>query len=107
MAPGIVPTACRKDWERSGNARWRMLRPMVETYRSYVVRVRRRADAAEAVQIDVEDLIGGGRTGMNGDEARWLAELLRSLVVQDQNAGLATIRNTIATIRAMRNRPPS
>lgn len=83
-----------------------MLRPMDETYRSYVIRVRRRADADEAVQIDVEDLIGGGRMGINGDEARWLAELLRS-VVEDQKLGLATIRNTIATMRAMRNRPPS
>jgi hypothetical protein len=79
---------------------------MDETYRSYVIRVRRRADADEAVQIDVEDLIGGGRMGINGDEARWLAELLRS-VVEDQKLGLATIRNTIATMRAMRNRPPS
>ena len=80
---------------------------MVETYRSYVIRVRRRADTAEAVQIDVEDLIGGGHMGMHGDEARWLADLLRSIVVEDQKLGLATIRNTIATMRAMRNRPPS
>jgi len=44
---------------------------------------------------------------MNGDEARLLAEFLRSIIVNDQNVGLATIRNTIATMRAMRNRPPS
>lgn len=57
---------------------------MAETYRSYVVRVRRPALAAEAVQIDVEDLIGGERVAVNGDEARSLAERLKDLVV---NAG--------------------
>jgi hypothetical protein len=54
---------------------------MAETYRSYVVRVRRPAMDVEAVQIDVEDLIGGRRVAVNGDEARALADRLRSLVI--------------------------
>ena len=59
-----------------------MLRPMVEAYRSYVVRVRRRAVAGDTVQIDVEDLIGGGRVAMHGDEARSLADRLQLLLVE-------------------------
>jgi hypothetical protein len=59
-----------------------MLRPMVDAYRSYVVRVRRRAIAADTVHVDVEDLMGGGRLAMHGDAARSLADRLQSLVLE-------------------------
>ena len=52
---------------------------MLESYRSYVIRVRRRATDA-AVRLDVEDLLGGRRVAVMGDEARLLAERLRSMV---------------------------
>ena len=52
---------------------------MIESYRSYVIRVRHRATDA-AVRLDVEDLLGGRRVAVMGDEARLLAERLRSLI---------------------------
>jgi hypothetical protein len=52
---------------------------MVESYRSYVIRVRRHADQA-AVRLDVEDLLGGRRVAVTGDEARLLAERLGSMI---------------------------
>ena len=76
---------------------------MAETYRSYVVRVRRPALAAEAVQIDVEDLIGGERVAVNGDEARSLAERLKDLVV---NADKSADRTADRTPQAERQDRP-
>ena len=55
---------------------------MLESYRSYVIRVRRRATDA-AVRLDVEDLLGGRRVAVMGDEARLLAERLRSMIAND------------------------
>ena len=53
---------------------------MVETYRSYVIRVRRRNDLGDSVHLDVEDLFGGRRVALNGDAARTLADRLTDMV---------------------------
>lgn len=53
---------------------------MIESYRSYVIRVRRHTDD-ETVRLDVEDLLGGRRVALTGDEARVLAERLRLMVL--------------------------
>jgi hypothetical protein len=53
---------------------------VVETYRSYVIRVRRRGDLDDSVRLDVEDLLGGRRAALNGDEARTLADRLTDMV---------------------------
>jgi hypothetical protein len=52
---------------------------MIESYRSYVIRVRRHTDD-DAVRLDVEDLLGGRRAAVSGDEARVLAERLDSMI---------------------------
>jgi hypothetical protein len=53
---------------------------MIEPYRSYVIRVRRPADGRDPVRLDLEDLIGGRRVALLGDEARSLAERLQSML---------------------------
>ena len=63
---------------------------MVDTYRSYVVRVRRRQDPGTLVRLDVEDLLHGGRGALSGDRARQLADGLELLVGDaDASAGPA------------------
>jgi len=47
-------------------------------YRSFIVRVRRRDDAA--VRLDVEDLLDGQRRSLTGDDARTLAADLEASV---------------------------
>lgn len=56
---------------------------MIEPYRSYVIRVRRRATDT-AVRLDVEDLLGGQRVAVVGDEARVLADRLRAMVASGE-----------------------
>jgi hypothetical protein len=52
------------------------------TYRSFIVRVRRRddSDADAAVRLDVEDLLGGQRRSLTGEVARVLANDLEASV---------------------------
>lgn len=52
---------------------------MIESYRSYVIRVRRRA-TDQTVRLDLEDLLGGRRVAVVGDEAQLLAERLRLMI---------------------------
>ncbi len=47
---------------------------VTESYRSYVVRVRRRDDSPDSLRADIEDIIGGRRTALSGPAARELAE---------------------------------
>ena len=53
---------------------------MTESYRSYVVRVRRRRDPGGVVRLDVEDLLGGRRATLSGAAANGLADDLEQLV---------------------------
>jgi len=53
---------------------------MTESYRSYVIRVRRRIDPPASTRLDVEDLLGGRRSVITGDAARNLADDLENLV---------------------------
>jgi hypothetical protein len=57
---------------------------MIESYRSYVIRVRRHT-VDDAVRLDVEDLLGGQRVAVSGNEARVLAERLGSMIANGGN----------------------
>ena len=54
---------------------------MTDAYRSYVIRVRRRLDPPKGIQVELEDLLGGGRAAISGAEGYALAERLRSLIL--------------------------
>jgi hypothetical protein len=69
---------------------------MIESYRSYVIRVRRHTDDG-AVRLDVEDLLGGRRVAVTGDEARVLAERLGSMIA---NGGSPRTVRPSGTVRA-------
>lgn len=47
---------------------------MAEDYSSYVVRIRRRRNAPASLRIEVEDLLGGGRSTLEGPPARALSD---------------------------------
>jgi hypothetical protein len=51
-----------------------------ESYRSYVVRVRRRDDAPDGLRADVEDILGGRRSALSGAAAEALADRLAAAV---------------------------
>ena len=75
---------------------------MIESYRSYVVRVRRR-QSDSAIRLDLEDLLGGRRVAVTGDEARILADQLRSMIATgDVELGAAT-----STAAGAVDRPPT
>jgi hypothetical protein len=69
---------------------------MIESYRSYVIRVRRHADD-DAVRLDVEDLLGGGRVAVTGDEARVLAEHLGAMIANGVNPRPVRPSGTVGT----------
>jgi hypothetical protein len=53
---------------------------MADTYRSYVVRVRRAAAGTSGVRLEVEDLLGGRRATVTGGPAEAIGERLESIV---------------------------
>src|SRR5690348_2262778 len=68
--------------KRSGTRRERRpanLPEMPEGYRSYVVRVRTRQDHPDAIQVEVEDLLGHRLGRVNGGAARTLGDQLESV----------------------------
>jgi hypothetical protein len=73
-------------------------------YRSYVIRVRRPPDDADAICLDLEDLIEGGRVALRGDEARSLADQLRALVLGDPDASVRTASSPSGTRSTRRAR---
>jgi hypothetical protein len=68
---------------------------VVETYRSYVIRIRRRHDLPDAVRLDVEDLLGGGRAAINGEEARSLADRLTEMVADGERRQADTAQRAL------------
>ena len=52
---------------------------MIESYRSYVIRVRRHSPDS-GVRLDLEDLLGGRRVAVTGEEANILAERLQAMI---------------------------
>jgi hypothetical protein len=71
--------------ERAGNAWRRQFAVMIESYRSYVIRVRQHAVDAP-IRLDLEDLLGGRHVAIVGDAARSLAEQLRSMLATSASA---------------------
>jgi hypothetical protein len=69
------------------------MRLVPDAYRSYMVRVRRRGVAPDSVRIDVEDLIGGGRTQLTGGAASELAAGLAAAIGSDVIPGDEPSRN--------------
>lgn len=65
---------------------------MPDGYRSYVIRVRRRDDPPGAVQLVVEELLGGIRIVLTGEPARKMADDLQRIVTgaRPDSLGLVT-----------------
>ena len=53
---------------------------MTDAYRSYMIRVRRRIEPPTAVRLELEDLVGGVKGAVSGQEAEHLAERLLALL---------------------------
>lgn len=58
---------------------------MPDGYRSYLVRVRTHRHDPESTQVEVEDLLRGGRTRIIGGTARMLGDQLETLAATEDD----------------------